>query len=222
MTRPLEGRAALITGANQGLGLAIARAYVAAGASVMLCARDAAAAGTGPRGARTRRSLRASRCWSRDGGRVASRTRWSALVEATLATFPQPPRAREQRRRLRPDGADRGRRLGRPGCGRSRSTCFGSVLMCRALLPHFQAAAATARSSSSRAAAPPTRCPRISAYAASKAAIVRFAETLAEEVRGRRHRRQRHRARRAEHAAARRGARRPAPGRSARRSTTGR
>ena len=41
MTRPLEGRAALITGANQGLGLAIARAYVAAGAGVMLCARDA-------------------------------------------------------------------------------------------------------------------------------------------------------------------------------------
>ena len=41
MTRPLEGRAALITGANQGLGLAIARAYVNAGASVMLCARDA-------------------------------------------------------------------------------------------------------------------------------------------------------------------------------------
>ena len=33
MTRPLEGRAALITGANQGLGLAIARAYVNAGAS---------------------------------------------------------------------------------------------------------------------------------------------------------------------------------------------
>ena len=36
----LAGRSALITGANQGLGLAIARAYVQAGASVMLCARD--------------------------------------------------------------------------------------------------------------------------------------------------------------------------------------
>src|SRR5678816_4284559 len=39
--RPLEGRAALITGANQGLGLQIARAYVEAGASVVMCARDA-------------------------------------------------------------------------------------------------------------------------------------------------------------------------------------
>jgi NAD(P)-dependent dehydrogenase (short-subunit alcohol dehydrogenase family) len=42
VTRRLEGRSALITGANQGLGLAIARAYVEAGSSVMLCARDAA------------------------------------------------------------------------------------------------------------------------------------------------------------------------------------
>ena len=41
MTKPLSGRTALITGANQGLGLAIARAYVEAGASVMMCARDA-------------------------------------------------------------------------------------------------------------------------------------------------------------------------------------
>jgi NAD(P)-dependent dehydrogenase (short-subunit alcohol dehydrogenase family) len=42
MTTSLAGRAALITGANQGLGLAIARAFVDAGASVFLCARDAA------------------------------------------------------------------------------------------------------------------------------------------------------------------------------------
>src|SRR5271157_2900132 len=39
-SKPLEGRAALITGANRGLGLEIARAFVAAGCSVMLCARD--------------------------------------------------------------------------------------------------------------------------------------------------------------------------------------
>ena len=38
---PLEGRVAFITGANRGLGLEIARAFVAAGASLMLCARDA-------------------------------------------------------------------------------------------------------------------------------------------------------------------------------------
>ena len=40
MSNLLSGRYAVITGANQGLGLAIARAYVAAGANVLLCARD--------------------------------------------------------------------------------------------------------------------------------------------------------------------------------------
>ncbi len=39
MTYTLEGRAAIITGASQGLGLAIARAYVTAGASALPCAR---------------------------------------------------------------------------------------------------------------------------------------------------------------------------------------
>lgn len=36
----LQGRTAIITGASQGLGLAIAMQYVAAGASVIICARD--------------------------------------------------------------------------------------------------------------------------------------------------------------------------------------
>src|SRR4051794_25779800 len=40
MSRVLEGRSALITGANQGLGFAIARAYVRAGANVLICARQ--------------------------------------------------------------------------------------------------------------------------------------------------------------------------------------
>ena len=84
---------------------------------------------------------------------------------------------------------------------------FGSVLMCRALLPHFkpQRYGKIIQLSGGGATNP---LPRISAYAASKAAIVRFAETLALEVAAVRHRRQRHRAGRAEHAAARRGARR--------------
>src|SRR5437899_12525306 len=45
----LLGRKALITGGNRGLGLEISRAYVAAGASVMLCARDAGLLGTAGR-----------------------------------------------------------------------------------------------------------------------------------------------------------------------------
>ncbi len=41
MTGALAGRSALITGASQGLGLEIARAYLAEGANVFLCARGA-------------------------------------------------------------------------------------------------------------------------------------------------------------------------------------
>jgi NAD(P)-dependent dehydrogenase (short-subunit alcohol dehydrogenase family) len=53
----LEGRTALVTGGNSGLGLAIARALGLAGARLVLCARraaelDAAAAGLGAEGLR--------------------------------------------------------------------------------------------------------------------------------------------------------------------------
>jgi NAD(P)-dependent dehydrogenase (short-subunit alcohol dehydrogenase family) len=58
---------------------------------------------------------------------------------------------------------------------------FGSVLVARAFLPHFRKNryGKIIQLSGGGATAP---LPFISAYAASKAAIVRFAETLAEEV----------------------------------------
>ena len=59
---------------------------------------------------------------------------------------------------------------------------YGSVLPCRALLPHFKQHryGKIVQLSGGGATNP---LPRISAYAASKAAIVRFAESLALEVR---------------------------------------
>ena len=64
-----------------------------------------------------------------------------------------------------------------------RVNLFGSVLCCRAVLPHFRANGygKIIQLSGGGATSP---LPRLSAYAASKAAVVRFAETLAEEVRG--------------------------------------
>ena len=64
-----------------------------------------------------------------------------------------------------------------------RVNLFGSVLCCRAVLPHFRGNryGKIIQLSGGGATSP---LPRLSAYAASKAAVVRFAETLAEEVRG--------------------------------------
>lgn len=42
-TQPLEGRVALVTGASRGIGAAVARGFCAAGAAVVLAARDQAA-----------------------------------------------------------------------------------------------------------------------------------------------------------------------------------
>jgi NAD(P)-dependent dehydrogenase (short-subunit alcohol dehydrogenase family) len=60
---------------------------------------------------------------------------------------------------------------------------FGSVLCARAVLPHFRehGYGKIIQLSGGGATSP---LPRLSAYAASKAAVVRFAETLAEELRG--------------------------------------
>jgi NAD(P)-dependent dehydrogenase (short-subunit alcohol dehydrogenase family) len=60
---------------------------------------------------------------------------------------------------------------------------FGTVLPCRAVLPGFRkrGTGKIINLSGGGATAP---LPRFSAYAASKAAVVRFTETLAEELRG--------------------------------------
>ena len=95
MSGSLDGRHAIITGASQGLGRAIAEAYVAAGASVLLCARDGALA------AEVAETLRSQ---------ASTRQRIESM-RADVAV------ADEVDARLRP-------LTGRPGCGRSRSTCW--------------------------------------------------------------------------------------------------
>jgi len=63
-----------------------------------------------------------------------------------------------------------------------RINLFGSVLSCRSVVPHMRANGygKIIQLSGGGATSP---LPRLSAYAASKAAVVRFAETLAEELR---------------------------------------
>lgn len=179
MPYTLEGRAALITGANQGLGRAIARAYVQAGASVMLCARNAqlldearaelaALAGPG-------QSVLAH------AADVARPDEVEGLAAATLAAFPRLHVLVNNAGVYGPKGPIE--EVDWQEWAEAISiNLLGSVLLCRALLPHFKAQGygKIVQISGGGATNP---LPRLSAYAASKAAVVRFAETLAEEVR---------------------------------------
>jgi NAD(P)-dependent dehydrogenase (short-subunit alcohol dehydrogenase family) len=180
MTRSLEGRSALITGASQGLGLAIARAYVGAGASVMMCARDAGPLETA-RAEVAALAQRGQLVVARPVD-VSRRHQVDDLASATVDAFP--------RLHILVNNAGVYGPMGPiedvdwdAWVQAIEINLFGSILMCRALMPHFksQRYGKIVQLSGGGATNP---LPCISAYAASKAAIVRFAETLAEEVRG--------------------------------------
>jgi 3-oxoacyl-[acyl-carrier protein] reductase len=176
----LAGRKILVTGASQGLGLAVAERCLVEGADVAVCARSretlehAAAA------------LRAKAGPGRD-------------VWATIADVSDPRAARAL-------VADATRELGgldglvnNAGVYGPKGAIedvdwaewtktveinlYGTILPCRAVLPAFRARGSgkIVNLSGGGATAP---MPRLSAYAASKAAVVRFTETLAEELRG--------------------------------------
>jgi NAD(P)-dependent dehydrogenase (short-subunit alcohol dehydrogenase family) len=175
----LDGRAAVVTGGSQGFGLAVARALVAAGADVLICARDGellekaaesltAEAGSG------RRVLSATADVSRpeDAERVVRTAvdalgRLDVLVNNAGVYGPMGPVEDV-------DWGDWARTI--------EINLMGTVLPCRAALPHMKSAGRgkIINLSGGGATAP---LPRMSAYAASKAAVVRFTETLAEEVR---------------------------------------
>lgn len=179
MTKTLEGRGALITGANQGLGLAIARAYVNAGASVVLCARDAAML------ERARDEVAAVAVSGQrvvaHAGDVSNQSDVERLIGRACAELPNLQILVNNAGIYGPIGPteavdwdDWVRAI--------EINLFGSVLMCRAVVPHFkQRRYGKIIQLSGGGATNPL--PRLTAYAASKAAIVRFAESLALDVR---------------------------------------
>jgi NAD(P)-dependent dehydrogenase (short-subunit alcohol dehydrogenase family) len=179
MAYDLSGRNAIVTGASQGLGLAIARAYIEAGASVAICARDES-------------SLMAARdelrSFAGDAQKIVVQ-RTDVANEAEVSRFVALALTELGRIDVLVNNAGVYGPLGSideidwPAWVRAiEINLMGSVLFCRALLPHFkQNRSGKIIQLSGGGATNPL--PRISAYAASKAAIVRFAETLAEEVR---------------------------------------
>jgi NAD(P)-dependent dehydrogenase (short-subunit alcohol dehydrogenase family) len=179
MSRPLENRNAIITGANQGLGLMIARAYVQAGANVFLCARNADILEKAKEEAL---SLAApGQIVLAQAGDVSKPEDVKKIVGVAFAAFP--------RLHILVNNAGIYGPMGfseevdwQEWIQAIEINLLGSVLMCRAVVPHFRqhGYGKIVQLSGGGATNP---LPRISAYAASKAAVVRFAETLAEELR---------------------------------------
>jgi len=180
MQKVLSGKVAIITGANQGLGLEIAKIYVAAGADLMLCARNAnmleealahllAIASPGQKVI----ALPADVSVESDVQNVVSQTLMQLCGCHILVNNAGV---------YGPKGEIESIEWSE-WVTAMQINVFGSVLMSRAVLPHFkmQRYGKVIQLSGGGATSP---MPRISAYAVTKAAIVRYAETLAEEVRG--------------------------------------
>lgn len=176
----LQGRKILVTGASQGFGLAVAERCVAEGADVAICSRsreqlDQAAAALRARAGKDRRVVAAVADVAKPADvytLVAEATRaldgLDGLVNNAGIYGPKGPIEEV-------DWAEWVKAI--------EINLMGTVLPCRAVLPGFRARGRgkIVNLSGGGATAP---LPRLSAYAASKAAVVRFTETLAEELRG--------------------------------------
>lgn len=175
--KQLAGKNAIITGASQGLGKAIAEHFIRAGANVVLCARTRAdLAATHKQLAKLARKQKvlAHVCDVSDEAQVndvvdfalAELGSVDALVANAGVYGPMGPTESvsldEWRRAL-------------------DINLFGVLLPCRALMPHFKKAKSGKIVVISGGGAT-NPLPNISAYAASKAAVVRLMETLAEEL----------------------------------------
>lgn len=175
----LAGRNAIITGASQGLGKAIAESFVRDGASVMLCARSerdlesarAAVAGLAAAG----QKILARTC------DVADETQVKALVAEAVRELGTVHALVCNAGVYGPMGPTEAVDLTEWRRGLDINL-LGVLLPARAIIPHFKGShyGKIVVLSGGGATNP---LPNISCYAASKAAAVRLMETLAEELR---------------------------------------
>jgi NAD(P)-dependent dehydrogenase (short-subunit alcohol dehydrogenase family) len=177
--RELENRCAIITGASQGLGLEIAKHYLAAGANLMICARSPEPLNQSCSTLRKLADVNQSVvAMTADVSCPADVTR---LVERTLSEFGRLDILVSNAGIAGPIGAVESVDW-REWTRAIEINLLGPVLLTRAVLPHFKQAGRGKILQLSGGGAT-TALPMLSAYAASKAAAVRFMETLAEETR---------------------------------------
>jgi NAD(P)-dependent dehydrogenase (short-subunit alcohol dehydrogenase family) len=175
----LHGRYVIVTGASLGLGAGIAEEFARQGASLLLCARNPA-----PLQDLTTQLLGIAKAGQIIANRVCDVSREAdvdALVAEALRIFPRVDALLNNAGVYGPMGP-----LETVDWGEWKEAVainlFGTVYPCRAILPHFKERryGKIVNLSGGGATSP---LPRVSAYAASKAGVVRFTETLAEELR---------------------------------------
>jgi 3-oxoacyl-[acyl-carrier protein] reductase len=175
--KSLKGQNAIITGASQGLGRAIAEHYLRAGANVLLCARSKAdLAATQKQLAKKapKQKVLAHLCDVSDESQV------NDMVDYALSTFGSVNALVANAGIYGPMGPTESVDLAEWRRALDINL-FGVLLPARALMPHFKKAKAGKIVVISGGGAT-NPLPNISAYAASKAAVVRLMETLAEEL----------------------------------------
>lgn len=180
MNRLLSNRVAIITGSNQGLGFEIARQYLQAGASVVMCARNESLLIS----ARDRliSNLSGSQKLLIKTADVSNLNDVNNVVQFTLDKFGSCHILVNNAGIYGPKGRVEDVDISE-WIRAVEINLYGSMLMSRALVPIFRAQkyGKIIQLSGGGATNP---LPNLSAYAASKAAIIRYAETLAEELRG--------------------------------------
>jgi len=179
MSYTLNGKVAIVTGANQGLGLEISRKFVNAGVSLVMSARNGDLLKRAQK--ELSRGLVPGQVIEVIPTDVSDIQSVDKLLNAALQRF--------DRIDILVNNAGIYGAMGpieevdwAQWIKAIEINLFGSILMCRAVLPTMkeQHKGKIIQLSGGGATNP---MPNISAYAVSKAAIVRFAETLAEEVR---------------------------------------
>ena len=175
---PLTGRGAIITGANQGLGKMIAEHYVRAGADVLLTARDEALLET------VRQKLQGL---ARDGQNVlihksdvSDRQSCEGVVDRARRELPGFQVLVNNAGVYGPKGPIEEVNWDE-WVKAIEINLLGTVYMCRLVVPLFKSRGYGKIINLSGGGAT-NPLPRISAYAASKAAVVRMTDTLAEEL----------------------------------------
>jgi 3-oxoacyl-[acyl-carrier protein] reductase len=178
----LTGRCAIITGASQGLGAEIAAHFVAEGASVMLCGRDGATLGaTAERLAEQARPSQQVLSCVADVSRTAD---VDHLVEQAMARFGRLDILVNNAGVYGPMGPIEAVDWD-DWVAAIQINLMGTVYPCRAVVPIMKAQGygKIVNLSGGGATNP---LPNITAYAASKAAVVRFSESLALELKAHR------------------------------------